>query len=97
MKLDSTILALSGQWNAPAALHALRHDREHKRVENKYGKKYGIKDNVPVIITKEVFKAVKEERERRSNIEVDERGKHRKEKMFRYDGNRAVIEIDDMS
>ena len=54
----------------------------HKREQNTGGQKYMIQDFVPAIITKETFDAVQEERKRRSNIEKDETGSHRKKEKY---------------
>lgn len=54
----------------------------HKREPNTDGQKYMIQDFIPAIITKDMFDAVQEERKRRSNIETDESGTHRKKEKY---------------
>ena len=51
---------------------------ERKRIINLDEDRYMISDFVPAIISAEMFEAVQEERQRRSNIVTDETGTHRK-------------------
>ena len=43
---------------------------------------YLLTDNHPAIIPREIFSAVQKEKQRRSNIVIDENGKHRKETRY---------------
>lgn len=57
-------------------------EKGHKRATNLDGRKYKGKDCVPAIITKEIFDAVQNERKRRTNIETDENGNHRRKHKY---------------
>ena len=43
---------------------------------------YLLTDNHPAIIPREIFSEVQKEKQRRSNIAIDENGKHRKETRY---------------
>lgn len=43
---------------------------------------YLLTDNHPAFIPREIFSAVQKEKQRRSNIVIDENGKHRKETRY---------------
>ena len=60
---------------------------ERKRIINPDEDRYMISDFVPAIISAEMFKAVQEERQRRSNIVTDETGTHRKKVRYSSPAN----------
>lgn len=53
-------------------------EKGHRRVRNETEEMFQMSDIFPVIVTKEIFEAVREEMKRRSNIETDNSGTHRK-------------------
>ena len=54
----------------------------HKRIDNETEDRYMLSDVFPAIITKEMFTAVQAEMASRSNIVVDETGRHRKDTHY---------------
>ena len=54
----------------------------HKRIDNETEDRYMLSDVFPAIITKEMFTAVQTEMVSRSNIVVDETGRHRKDTHY---------------
>ena len=54
----------------------------HKRIDNETEDRYMLSDVFPAIITKEMFTAVQTEMASRSNIVVDETGRHRKDTHY---------------
>lgn len=57
-------------------------NKGHKREINMDSNKYMIQDFVPAIITKDIFDAVQQERVRRTNVESDSDGNHRKHTRY---------------
>ena len=66
-------------------------EKDHKRVTNLDGKKYKGKNCVPAIITKEIYDAVQTERKRRTNIETDENGNHRRKHKYSTKHKDAIL------
>ncbi len=60
----------------------------HKQIINETEPRYQVNDIFPAIISKEIFDLVQEERKRRSNVIVDEFGKHRKDSHYSSKKNR---------
>ena len=65
--------------------------KEHKRVENLDEGRYMGKNCVSAIITKEIFDAVQNERKRRTNIETDENGNHRRKHKYSTKRKEAIL------